>query len=180
MKTIEEIIHEASLEAMPKCSDAERADFEKNLYKILEEGKDPKEAMGLTPELLECVYGHAFRLFNSGNYEQAGALFAYLSLTDGTDPRYFMGLAASYHMQKKYREAIDAYMNAFYLSPTDPLPFYHMADCCIKLNEIFNAVYCLGVTIYQCGQQPQFAKIKERAELTQLALVTEHYEKDKG
>lgn len=176
MKTIEEIIHDTVEQSVPNSSPNEKAEYETNLRKIVVEGVSPKDVLNIGSDFINAIYTQGYNLYNSGHYLESELLFSYLCQLDGTKPAQLMGLASSYHMQKKYQEAMNAYLCAFYLDPSNPLPFFHISDCYIKINDIYHAILSLSFVVFQAGSIPEFAKIKERALMTQQALLNKYHE----
>jgi len=70
--------------------------------KILIEGESMKDLLGLNEQVVEGIYGQAYRLYNAGKYKEASQLFRLLVVLNGTEAKYSMGLAACFHMMKEY------------------------------------------------------------------------------
>lgn len=133
---------------------------------ILERGMLPKDAMGMNSSMVEGIYGHAYRMYNSGQYKEASTLFRLLVMLDPTEPKYMLGMGACQHMAKEYSGAITTYMMVGMIDPANPIPHYHASDCYAKLGVIAASIEELKQTIELCGDQPQYAMIKDRAQLT--------------
>ncbi len=136
------------------------------LEKILTKGMTPKDALGLKPSVMEGIYAQAYRLYNTGKYIEAVHVFRILILMNPMEPKYLLGLAACFHMLKEYKNAIQTYTMCSLMDPTSPIPHYHSSDCFIQMKDYLSAMVCLQMTIDIAGQQPQYAKIKERAQLS--------------
>lgn len=132
---------------------------------VFEKGMLPKDAMGLSESMIEGIYAYAYRLYNSGKYRDASHLFRILILLNPTESKYILGLGACQHMQHDYQNAIASYAFIGLVDPYNPLPHYHISDCYLKTNLIPMAKAELQQAIEKCGQQPQYALIKERAAL---------------
>ena len=122
--------------------------------------------MHLTDEYVENIYAQAYRLYNTGKYDEAMHLFRVLIMMNSMEPKYMMGLAASYHMLKDYVNAIQTYMMCSVFDPSNPIPHYHSADCFIQMKDFFSAMMSLELTIERAGSDPRYATIKERAKLS--------------
>jgi len=64
-------------------------------------------------------------------------------------------------------------MHQAIISPDDPVPYYHAADCYLKLNDPFSATVALKMVVKRSGSDPKFATIKERSEMTVKKLEEE-------
>lgn len=133
---------------------------------VLNEKKTVKEAMHLTDEYVENIYAQAYRLYNTGKYEEAMHLFRILIMMNSMEPKYMMGLAASYHMIKDYTNAIQTYVMCSVFDPNNPIPHYHTADCFIQMKDYVSAMVSLELAIDQSGNQARYATIKERSKLS--------------
>jgi type III secretion system low calcium response chaperone LcrH/SycD len=134
--------------------------------KIFRQGIAPKDAIGVSSQFLEGVYAQAYRLYNTGKYTEASHLFRMLILMDPTEAKYVLGLAACFHMLKEYKNAVQTYTMYGILDPTTPLPHYHSSDCFIQMKDYPSAFVCLKMAIKYAGDRPEYAKLKERAQLS--------------
>jgi type III secretion system low calcium response chaperone LcrH/SycD len=171
MKTIEQLIQETVDEAMPNGTSEQKKAHMDSLKRMIEAGKTPSaKDLGVTPEILSSLYAFAYRLYTTGKYEDALALFAWLGLLDDLNPLYPFGMASCYHMLKQYDKAINSYLMTFALDTHSPLPFFHMADCYTKLNKPDFAIVSLGQVLRQAGEDPKYSSIKEKAVLMRDSL----------
>lgn len=164
VKTNRELIQEA-VSQLGDISEQDRKMHEETLVKIFEEGMLPSEAFGFTKEFMEALYSFGYRLYNTGKYKDAAVMFFFLVKLDPTDARMAFGLGAANHMLKEYRKAIDGYMLSYYLQNDYPIPFYHMCDCYLQLNDIMCAILSLRTAIRICGSEEKYKKLKERSRL---------------
>lgn len=162
---------QAEMEKLGKGHSKEFQDIVGNLTtNIFEKGMLPKDAMGLSDGLIEGIYGHAYRLYNSGKYKDASQLFRLLIVLNPTAAKYPLGLAACFHMLKEYENAIATYTMVSLIDIDSPLPFYHASDCYIQLGDITSAIVNLQMTVARCGEKEAFALIKERSIATMESL----------
>lgn len=140
------------------------------LANVFEKGVLPKDAMGLSDAMMEGIYGHAYRLYNSGRYREASQLFRLLILLNPLSSKYSLGLAACFHMLKEYDNAAQSYMMVSLVDPESPIPFYHASDCFIQLNLSDSAIIALEKAIELAGTKEQFSMIKERCLFTLESL----------
>lgn len=78
---------------------------------------------------LEALYHFAYTHYKQGKYEDAVALFRFLTVTDTHTRKHWMGLGASLQMQRNYGEAIKAYELAAALDAADPYVHIYAAEC---------------------------------------------------
>lgn len=138
--------------------------------KMMVQGLTPQDAMGVSNSYLENLYAQAYRLYNTGKYGEATHLFRILIMFNAMEPKYMLGLAACYHMIKEYYNAIQTYTLAAALDPGSPIPHYHSSDCFIQMKDYLSAMICLELAIDRAGEKPEYAKMKERAQLSLESL----------
>ena len=134
--------------------------------KMMVQGLTPKDAMGFSSGYMENVYAQAYRLYNTGKYAEATHLFRILIMLNAMEPKYILGLGASLHMLKEYYDAIQTYTMCAVLDPTNPIPHYHSSDCFIQMKDYLSAMLCLELVIDKASNKAEYAKMKERAQLS--------------
>lgn len=152
--------------------------FEDFLDKIMNKKMLAKDAAGLDNNTLEGLYAQAYRLYNTGKYIEAVHMFRMLIMLNPTESKYILGLAASFHMLKEYKNAIHSYTMCSLLDPESPIPHYHSSDCFIQMKDYISAMFCLELAIENAKDKPEYAKIKERA-LMSLASIKKQQETPK-
>jgi type III secretion system low calcium response chaperone LcrH/SycD len=130
----------------------------------------PRDAIGIDSTTVEGLYAQAYHHYNSGRYKDAARLFVSLQLLDGMEPKYPLGLGACYQMLEEYQNAIITYSTVAISDPENPVPHYHASDCYVKQGLIPAAIAELQMTIELCGDQPQYAMMRDRARLTIKSL----------
>lgn len=171
MKTIDELIQQTVDETLPNGTTEQKKAQVNALKNMISNGKIPSgKDLGVTPEILSSFYAFAYRLYTAGKYKDSLALFAWLGLIDDLNPVYPFGMASSYHMLKEYDKAIKYYLATFALDVDSPLPFFHAADCYIKLNKPDYALFCIEHVIGLSGDTPIYSPIKEKALLMRESL----------
>ena len=161
--------HEPSGSAEKKAEVSDKAIGEM-ANKMMVQGLTPKDAMGVTNSYMENVYAQAYRLYNTGKYAEATHLFRILIMLNAMEPKYMLGLAACYHMMKEYYNAIHTYTLCVALDIESPIPHYHSSDCFIQMKDYLSAMVCLELAINRAGDKPEYAKMKERAQLSLESL----------
>lgn len=148
--------------------------FRALMQHALKKGSTPKDALGLTDAMVEGIYGQAYRLYNTGKFQEASQLFRLLIMINTTEPKFTMGLAACLHMMKEYKSAADAYTVLYVIDPHNPVPFYHAADCYIQTGDIFSALVSLRMAIDLAKDKPEFRTLKDRAKMMVESLEKEN------
>lgn len=138
--------------------------------KLMKEGMTANEAVGMSPSYLENVYAQAYRLYNTGKYQEATNLFRILIMLNPMEAKYMLGLAASFHMLKEYDNAIQIYTMCSVIDPQTPIPHYHSADCYIQMKDFISAMISLELAVERAKDKPEFAKIKERSQMSLQSL----------
>lgn len=140
------------------------------LMKMYNTGVPPKDAMGINNEKMEALYSQAYVLYNTGKYRDALVIFRMLIMMDPAEVRYLIGLAASFHLLKEYRTAIDAYMACIGVDPNNPIPFFHLSDCYYQINDKASALITLEMAVNRSGDKPEYQMLKDRALLTMTSI----------
>ncbi len=163
-------VEEENMSSFKDARDTFDRSFGELADKMLSQGMTAQEAMGLSPGYLENIYAEAYRLYNTGKYAEAVHLFRILIMFNAMEPKYMLGLAACFHMLKEYTHAVQTYTMCSTLDPLNPIPHYHCADCFIQMKEHLSAMLSLELTIKQINNRPEYAKMKERAQLSLESL----------
>lgn len=132
-----------------------------------------KDVLGITDESAEGIYGQAYLLYNTGRYRDAAEVFRLLIMLNSTEPKYLIGLAACHHMQKDYQAAGSTYNLASIIDPDNPIPFFHASDCYLQLGDKASAAAMLEMAVTRAKGKPQYATLKQRAEITLDTLKKE-------
>ena len=148
--------------------------------KMMKQGLSPKDAMGLSSQMLEGIYAQAYRLYNTGKYLEASHLFRTLIVMDPTQSKYLVGLAACFHMLKEYKNAIYTYTMSSIIDSDSPIPHYHSSDCFIQMKDYMSAVVSLKLAIKYAGERPEYGKLKERATMSLESIVKQLEESPPG
>lgn len=133
----------------------------------------PQNAMGMSNEMVEGLYGQAYRLYNTGKYQDAMQMFRLLVMINPSDPRYTLGLAASMHLLKEFKSAIELYTVCSILDAESPIPLYHISDCYLQTQDKLSAMIALEMAVKRSGDKPEFQTLKDRAAMTAKSLRKE-------
>lgn len=126
--------------------------------------------LGISKADMEAMYIIGSRLYELGNYKEAGITFRKLVSYDPFERRYLQALAANTQMMGRHEEAIGFYHLLLTLDAEDPMPTFHMAQCLLRLGRGQDAADVLEATIDNAGDKPQFAGIREQALALQQLL----------
>ncbi len=129
----------------------------------------PKDAIGLSPEVIEMMYQHGYKLFQNGKYKEALNVFNFLRQLDISDIRFSFAIAACYHYSKDYLDAAANYVIYKYMDPLNPIPSFHLYDCYMKANYPVSALFALEEALVLAERSPQYAVLKEK-----ILLEIEH------
>ncbi len=150
------------------------------MQQVVDFGVQPQEVIGLNDAMVEGIYGQAYRLYNTGKYKDAIQLFRLLITLNPTEAKYSMGIAACFHMLKEYENAIGAYTLCGAIDPDNPIPYYHVSDCYIKMEDKRSALIALEFALNRVGDKPEYATIKDRITRSIESLKKEIKEERRG
>lgn len=173
MKSEQQQVKKATEQAGLDMKEGSAESMKAAMEKATRKGASPKDALGLTDAMVEGVYGQAYRLYNTGKYKEAIQIFRLLIMINSTEPKYVMGLAACFHMQKDYKVAADTYSVIGVLDPENPISFYHASDCYLQMGDPVSALVALEMAIKRAGEKSEFHTLKDRAVLTAESLKKE-------
>lgn len=136
------------------------------LKKFVGSGSTPKDILGISDEKSESIYANAYLLYNTGKYGDAIHLFRLLIMMDPSEIKYILGLSACFHMQKEYRKAVDTYSLCAAMDTESPIPYFHLSDCFLQLQDKPSALIALEMAVQRAGDKIQYQILKDRALLT--------------
>jgi len=170
-------IEEALAQIAPTLSPKDRKKQAEVIEKALMEGVPLKESLGISSDSIEFFYSEGYRLFLLRKYEEALKYFRLLYLLNGSDPRFAFGIAASYHKQKDFQNALSWYLTLATLDDTSPMPFYYMSDCFLKLGDTEFALDFLKKSVELAEGNFTYKELKERM-LRAITALEKHLEKE--
>lgn len=168
-----EMIDSALEKVGSSLSQEKKEEFRSFFLNVIEKKMQPKEALDFSKEDMEWLYSYAYQLFSTGKYKEASTPLALLNLLEPNNHKYAFALGSCFQKLKKYQEAIDVYTIAAVLKLNDPMAFYHMSDCHVNLQNIPSALFCLKSAGAICVDNPEFANLKERIDLSIQKLEKE-------
>lgn len=169
-----ELTDEMVYKAMEQVNEKAEPEIQKGIEQLMEavfrKGIPPKDALGLTDDILEGMYGQAYHQFNNGRYDDASIIFRLLVILNPADARFTMGIAACHHMKHEYPQAAQMYSICGLIDVENPMPFYHASDCWIKQDNIPDAINALNLAVIRCEGKPQYQMILDRCNMAIKSL----------
>lgn len=135
-------------------------------------GRTAREVLELPADEMESIYSLAYQKYRHGEYQKAVDLFRYLMVLDSACFKYILGLAASLHRLEEYQGAANHYLLASFYEPSNPIPYFHGAECYLRLGNTTMAKNGLTLAMTTAGDQEEFRLLKERAALIKSTLET--------
>lgn len=133
---------------------------------IFKKGMMPQDALNISPQQTENMYAQAYQYYNTGKYKEARTMFSGLMFMNAYEPKYMFGHAACSHMLEDYELAAKTYMQVGSIDSLNPVPYYHAADCYIKLEDNLSAIIALKLAVKRSGGKPEYDLIKDRSIMT--------------
>ncbi len=127
---------------------------------------------------LEEFYDKACSLYKSGRYKEALPMFSLLTMAHIKEPRFQMARGATFHMLKDYLSAGQCYNMCSILDPENPFPQYHLADCCLHMNNPIGAYIAFRMALKRCKMKPDHKALQDRIE-TMLSKLEKDFEAKK-
>lgn len=162
-KSTEEEIVDRQVDKMGgKCNPDEKDQFRQILGDVVFKGLTIMEAIKMPPALVELIFSYANDLYAAEKYSDANKLYYFILQLNHQDPRFLFAYAASFHKLKKYKDAANYYLLCG-SAHSNPLAWYHCADCYIQLREYEVAKAMLNKAIASAGDSSEHEKIKQQA-----------------
>lgn len=120
----------------------EYQDYIDKVCMAMMDGATFKDIHGIPEDTMQGIYAYAYDFYNQGRLDEAETFFRFLSVYDFYNADYIMGLAAVYHLKKKYEKAAELYTLAFILGKQDYRPLFHAGQCNLMMNKASAALSC--------------------------------------
>lgn len=134
-------------------------------------GESLAKSFGISDDALNTAYTLGYTLYANGQYKEAYHYFFILTFFDANDPNYQFGFAATLHMLKEYERAINHYWGCISLDFDNPIPWFHMADCYMKLGNLDMALVCIKAVLIRVEGDKDYQAIQKKAELMKSAVM---------
>lgn len=164
-RTLNEIISENLNQTVPNLSEKDKIKMVQTIENAIAHGIPVRDSLGINEDTMEFLYSQAHRLYSLQKFEHSGKLFQVLYLLYPNDPRYALGIAASFQKAKDYEKAIGWYLTLSIIDEESPLPFYYISDCFLKQDFLEATVEYLRQTVERCGENPNYLALKTKATL---------------
>lgn len=128
----------------------------------------------LSEDTLATIYAFGCNFYDNGKYREASDFFRFLTYADAFNRKYWMALAATYQMQKKYKEAIEYYSVAAVQNPEDPYAHFYAADCFLALGQVDQAKIALDSAEKTAKLTDNHANLLSHVALIQAAWSDEN------
>lgn len=120
---------------------------EQFIERLIHQGGELREALGLTQDQIELMYAHAYEEYQKTHYNKAMQKFALLTQINHTDRRFHFGYGASLQCLGLYADAINAYMAGSMLDLADPYPTVNIAYCLMQTKQYAAAKKMLNLIV---------------------------------
>lgn len=128
------------------------------IWEAVSAGATLKDVHGISQDMMEGLYAHAYDFYNKGRLDEAEVFFRFLSIYDFYNPDYIMGLAAVCQLKKQYQKASDLYAVAFALSKNDYRPLFFTGQCQLFMRKVAKARQCFELVCEQSSDELLLAK----------------------
>lgn len=128
---------------------------------------------GMKPEDMNYIYAIGYNYYLSGKYEKASEIFCFCTMFDSLNREYWMALGGARQMNKQYEEAVQCYFMVTTLKSKEPLAYYEMGKCLLKLGMRSEAEDSLNKAIERFQKYPEMAP-KMEAAMSLLSLIQEN------
>ncbi|MBL6080047.1 SycD/LcrH family type III secretion system chaperone [Belnapia sp. T18] len=153
----------------PEAMDQSR--LEQMAEAILKGQTDIAALNGITGDELEAVYSMGYGFYSAGQHQDAADVFRFLCLHRHTDPRFWLGLAASAQMLGFHAVAVQAYGVCAMLEPEDPQVSVRAAECFIAMGDATSAGTALEAAEALSHGKPGHARWGDRAKVLRAHLT---------
>lgn len=98
----------------------------------------------------ESIYAVAHQLYARARYEEALPLLTFLVGRHAMERRFIFALAGCLQMLGRHAPAIQHYLAAITLDPSDPVALLHSCECLIALGRVTEAREGLAMVPERC------------------------------
>lgn len=119
------------------------------------ESKTPREICEINDEKMNLFNQAAVSLYESKNYENSSAVYAFLSFFDPKEIAYFIGWGNSEFFRKNYEQALKVYQKVNELIPKCIEAYLYACHCNIALGRVNDAKECLEQALEMIQQNPE-------------------------
>lgn len=155
--------------------------FEEIVLNFLRNFKTFGALHGLDEDNLEAMYAAGYNYYNHGKYQEALDLFMALKRLNHFEAKYVMAIGACKQMLKDWQGAIDNYGLVLHMTPLNPVPAFHCAECLLQLKDVEGAkkAFQLTIDIANISEDKEYDNLKKQAENLLKNLGGSTVKKDK-
>lgn len=128
-------LKEGDLDLVQACLDELLPGRSAGLVKAVDRGTSLATFLGLSPGLLEALYGRAFAFFDAGHVDRAEATFRTLCVLDGQRADHWMGLGICARLREDLDSAMVAFSTASNLRSEWAVPHFHRFEIHMRRSQ---------------------------------------------
>lgn len=128
-------LDQQDLDLVQACLDELLPGRSEGMAAALDSGTPLATILGLSPQLLEVLYGRAFALFDAGHVDRAETTFRALCMLDGRRADHWMGLGICARVRDDLDSALVAFSTALSLRSEWVAPQFHMFEIHMRRSE---------------------------------------------
>lgn len=139
--------------------------FEEFVLNFFKNFKSFGNVHGLDEDNLEAMYSAGYNYYNHGKYQEALDLFLVLKRLNHFEAKYVMAIGACKQMLKDWQGAIDSYGLVLHMTPLNPMPAFHCAECLLQLGDKVKAKKALDLTVelINISENKDYEDLKKQA-----------------
>ncbi len=96
-------------------------------------------------------------------YADAEAVFSLLCFLNPHVFDYWFAKGSCEHAQGSIDAAIESYTQSLFIEPTNPVPFFELADCFYQDSDLQSCMKTLEYCIELCAEDPQHEALMNEA-----------------
>lgn len=127
---------------------------------INKSGRNAYDLLGLGKETVQMIYQKGKQKYQNGQFEEAGRDFRSLMLLDHSNPIYPYCMGSCLVGLGEWAKAAMMFSRSCDMDQRQPRPYFHAADCWIRLNKFSLARYCLKQTMRAIAEHEE--RVKEK------------------
>jgi Flp pilus assembly protein TadD len=161
-------LNQEDLDLVQACLDDLLPGRSAGMASALDAGRSFASILGLSPQILDVLYGRAFALFDAGHADRAEAMFRSLCVLDGQRADHWMGLGVCARIRDDLDSAMVAFSTASSLRGDWAVPYFHMFEIHMRRGDVSAATALLPRI--EAGRDALTPQMREELVLFRLAL----------
>ncbi|MBJ7449035.1 MAG: SycD/LcrH family type III secretion system chaperone [Parachlamydiales bacterium] len=130
----------------------------------------PQETLNIDENQINALYKDAYDLYEDNQFTESRERFSELVTLNPWNTTYWMGLAASLHLEVQLEPALQAYAVAGLLNDKDPHPHFYAAQCLTSLNQPEEAKKALNEAFVRSNGHYEYLSLMQRIRIMQNQL----------